>query len=192
MTRFGRAGEHPGSCTHTTRRERRSCCAAPEAAHESADGGYEPPRRSGRDSRSSRVDRRRLTWRTGRGEDVPQQAWSKKRERQYEHIKDGLEDRGSRRGRGRGDRRPHREQGAGAQRGGEQASRTSTDDISSSRRGGLRSHRGSRRPDQGAAVRGGQGQERGGPLDDDQGRAGARGRPLTAVARNRGSGMIAA
>ena len=25
---------------------------------------------------------------------VPQQAWSKKRERQYEHIKDGLTDRG--------------------------------------------------------------------------------------------------
>src|SRR5690242_12571647 len=26
---------------------------------------------------------------------VPQQAWSKKRERQYEHIKEGLEDRGT-------------------------------------------------------------------------------------------------
>ena len=26
---------------------------------------------------------------------MPQEAWSKKRERQYEHIKEGLEDRGT-------------------------------------------------------------------------------------------------
>ena len=42
-----------------------------------------------------------------KGADVPQKAWSEKRERRYE-----------------------------------QASRTSTDDISSGRRGGLRSHKG--------------------------------------------------
>ena len=50
---------------------------------------------------------------------MPQQAWSAKRERQYEHIKDSLEGAGHLRGQGRGDRRPHREQGAGARRRGE-------------------------------------------------------------------------
>ena len=47
---------------------------------------------------------------------MPQQAWSKKRERQYEHIKEGLEDRGRERGHRRGDRRAHRQQGAGPRR----------------------------------------------------------------------------
>ena len=73
---------------------------------------------------------------------MPQQAWSDKRERQYEHIKDGLTDRG---------RSEHVAEEIAARtvnkeraRAGEakQASRTSTDDISSGRRGGLRSHRG--------------------------------------------------
>lgn len=73
---------------------------------------------------------------------MPQQAWSKKRERQYEAIKEGLEDEG----------RPEsvaqeiaaRTVNKARARSGEskQASRTSTNDISSSRRGGLRSHRG--------------------------------------------------
>lgn len=75
---------------------------------------------------------------------MPQQAWSKKRERQYEHIKEGLEDRG------RDDdeaeeiaaRTVNKERArAGESR---QRSRTSTDDLSSSRRGGLRSHSGPR------------------------------------------------
>jgi hypothetical protein len=74
---------------------------------------------------------------------VPQQAWSDKRERQYEHIKEGLEE--------RGDSEPEAEEIAARTvnkeraRSGEarSASRTSTDDISSGRRGGLRSHRGS-------------------------------------------------
>lgn len=74
---------------------------------------------------------------------MPPKAWSKKRERQYEHIKEGLEDR----------ERPEsvaeeiaaRTVNKERARAGEaaQASRTSTDDISSSRRGGLRSHSGS-------------------------------------------------
>jgi hypothetical protein len=73
---------------------------------------------------------------------MPQGAWSKKRERQYQHIKEGLEDRG---------RSEHTAEEIAARtvnkeraRSGEsrQASRTSTQDISSSRRGGLRSHRG--------------------------------------------------
>ncbi len=73
---------------------------------------------------------------------MPQRAWSAKRERQYEHIKEGLEERGR--------SEPVAEEIAARTvnkvraRSGEaqQSSRTSTDDISSSRRGGLRSHRG--------------------------------------------------
>ncbi len=74
---------------------------------------------------------------------MPQQAWSKKRERQYEHIKEGLEDRG--RGEDEAEEIAARTVNKERARSGEseQASRTSTDDISSSRRGGLRSHQGS-------------------------------------------------
>lgn len=74
---------------------------------------------------------------------MPQQAWSARRERQYEHIKEGLEDRG------RDEetaaeiaaRTVNKERARSGEA--EQRSRTSTDDISSGRRGGLRSHRGS-------------------------------------------------
>ena len=74
---------------------------------------------------------------------MPQQAWSKKRERQYEHIKEGLEDRG--RDEDEAEEIAARTVNKERARAGEatQASRTSTDDLSSSRRGGLRSHRGS-------------------------------------------------
>jgi hypothetical protein len=73
---------------------------------------------------------------------MPQQQWSKKRERQYEHIKDGLEDSG--RGEDEAEEIAARTVNKERARSGEakQASRTSTDDISSSRRGGLRSHSG--------------------------------------------------
>jgi hypothetical protein len=73
---------------------------------------------------------------------MPQPGWSKKRERQYEHIKGEL------RGHGRGEdlaeeiaaRTVNKERArAGEAR---SASRSSTDDISSGRRGGLRSHSG--------------------------------------------------
>ena len=74
---------------------------------------------------------------------MPQQAWSKKRERQYEHIKDGLEERG--RSEDVAEEIAARTVNKERARSGEaeEASKTSTDDISSSRRGGLRSHRGS-------------------------------------------------
>ena len=74
---------------------------------------------------------------------MPQQAWSDKRERQYEHIKDGLLERG--RSEDTADEIAARTVNKERARHGEaqQASRTSTDDISSGRRGGLRSHRGS-------------------------------------------------
>ena len=73
---------------------------------------------------------------------MPQQAWSKKRERQYEHIKEGLEDRG--RSEDVAEEIAARTVNKERARAGEAAtaSRTSTDDISSGRRGGLRSHRG--------------------------------------------------
>jgi hypothetical protein len=74
---------------------------------------------------------------------MPQQAWSAKRERQYEHIEEGLEKGGRPKKVAKqiAARTVNKERArAGEAR---QASRTSTDDISSSRRGGLRSHAGS-------------------------------------------------
>ncbi|MCU1501275.1 MAG: hypothetical protein JWM12_629 [Ilumatobacteraceae bacterium] len=73
---------------------------------------------------------------------MPQSGWSDKRERQYEHIKSGLRD--------RGDSEDLAEEIAARTVNKERArageakdpSRSSTDDISSSRRGGLRSHSG--------------------------------------------------
>ncbi|HEY2564672.1 MAG TPA: hypothetical protein VGI44_13235 [Acidimicrobiales bacterium] len=74
---------------------------------------------------------------------MPQQAWSDKRERQYEHIKEGLEERGE--SESEAEEIAARTVNKERARSGEarSASRTSTDDISSGRRGGLRSHRGS-------------------------------------------------
>ena len=74
---------------------------------------------------------------------MPQQAWSEKRERQYEHIKEGLEDRG--RSEDTAEQIAARTVNKERARSGEadQKSKSSTDDISSGRRGGLRSHSGS-------------------------------------------------
>ncbi|MGW7680928.1 plasmid stabilization protein [Kribbella sp. NPDC054772] len=68
---------------------------------------------------------------------------NRKRERQYEHIKAGLEDRG--RSADVAEEIAARTVNKERARSGEatQTSRSSTDDISSSRRGGLRSHSGS-------------------------------------------------
>ena len=73
---------------------------------------------------------------------MPQQAWSKKRERQYEHIKEGLEERG--RSEDQAEEIAARTVNKERARAGESktASRSSLDDISSGRRGGLRSHTG--------------------------------------------------
>ena len=73
---------------------------------------------------------------------MPQPGWSKKRERQYEHIKDGLRKRGEPEDTAEeiAARTVNKERArAGEAR---QASRTSVQDISSGRRGGLRSHAG--------------------------------------------------
>ena len=75
---------------------------------------------------------------------MPQKAWSAKRERQYEHIKDGLLDRGS--SEDKAEEIAARTVNKERARAGEakEASRTSVKDISSGRRGGLRSHGGPR------------------------------------------------
>ena len=69
-------------------------------------------------------------------------AWSGKRERQYEHIKEGLEERG--RSEDTAEEIAARTVNKERARSGEakESSRSSTDDISSGRRGGLRSHSG--------------------------------------------------
>jgi hypothetical protein len=74
---------------------------------------------------------------------MPQRAWNNKRERQYEHIKEGLEDRGrpEKKAAEIAARTVNKERARAGES--EQKSRTSTQDISSSRRGGLRSHSGS-------------------------------------------------
>src|SRR3989442_13721173 len=74
---------------------------------------------------------------------MPQRAWSAKRERQYEHIKEGLRERG--RSKDTAEEIAARTVNKERARSGEakESSRLSRRDISSGRRGGLRSHRGS-------------------------------------------------
>jgi len=73
---------------------------------------------------------------------MPRPEWSSKRDRQYEHIKEGLLDRGESEDTAEeiAARTVNKERARAGES--ETASRTSTDDISSGRRGGLRSHRG--------------------------------------------------
>jgi plasmid stabilization system protein ParE len=75
------------------------------------------------------------------GDNMPR-SWSDKRERQYEHIKDGLEKRGK--SEDTAEEIAARTVNKERARSGEAKtkSRSSVKDISSGRRGGLRSHRG--------------------------------------------------
>ena len=70
------------------------------------------------------------------------EAWSAKRERQYEHIKDGLLERGEKEDTAEeiAARTVNKERARAGEA--KEVSRTSVDDISSGRRGGLRSHKG--------------------------------------------------
>ena len=70
---------------------------------------------------------------------MPQKAWSAKRERQYEHIKDSLEDRGT--SEDKAEEIAARTVNNERARSGEAktSSRLSREDISSGRRGGMRS-----------------------------------------------------
>jgi hypothetical protein len=71
---------------------------------------------------------------------MPQEAWSAKRERQYEHIKDAEKKQGrsTKRAKEIAARTVNKERARSGETKG-RASRTSTQDMSSSRRGGLRS-----------------------------------------------------
>ena len=73
---------------------------------------------------------------------MPQRGWTAKRERQYEHIRSSLEDRGYREETAEeiAARTVNKERARAGEA--KTASRSSIDDISSGRRGGLRSHRG--------------------------------------------------
>ena len=73
---------------------------------------------------------------------MPQQGWSNKRERQYEHIKEGLRERGTKESKAEeiAARTVNKERARSGEA--KQKSRTSVKDISSGRRGGLRSHKG--------------------------------------------------
>jgi len=77
---------------------------------------------------------------------MPHSAWSDKRERQYEHIKEGLLERGT--GEDKAEEIAARTVNKERAQHGEatEASRTSIEDMPAGRRGGLRSHRGSRGP----------------------------------------------
>jgi hypothetical protein len=73
---------------------------------------------------------------------MPQRAWNAKRERQYEHIKDGLLERGETEDTAEeiAARTVNKERARSGEA--RTASKSSTDDLSSGRRGGLRSHSG--------------------------------------------------
>ena len=73
---------------------------------------------------------------------MPTRSWSKKRERQYEHIKEGLLDKGK--SEDKAEEIAARTVNKARAQAGEarQSSRLSREDMSPSRRGGLRSHKG--------------------------------------------------
>ena len=75
---------------------------------------------------------------------MPQQAWSNKRERQYEHVKDSVKKRGAstKKAKEIAARTVNKERARSGEA--KTSSRTSRQDISSGRRGGLRS--GTNRP----------------------------------------------
>ena len=72
---------------------------------------------------------------------MPQKQWSAKRERQYEHIKDSAKEGGASRSARRRSRRGRSTRSARAAARRRHRSRSSREDISSGRRGGLRSGR---------------------------------------------------
>jgi hypothetical protein len=87
--------------------------------------------------------RRMKSCRAGKdGGPMPRAEWSDKREKQYEHIKDGLLERGD--SEGLAEEIAARTVNKARARAGESktASKESINDISSGRRGGLRSHKG--------------------------------------------------
>jgi hypothetical protein len=107
---------------------------------------------------------------------MPQSAWSAKRERQYEHIKEGEKKQGrsTKRAKEIAARTVNKERARSGES--KTRSRTSTRDMSSYHRGGLRS--GTRRPkgpDEGAALQRGQAAQHPRPLAHEQSSAATRG-----------------
>lgn len=110
------------------------------AAHESDDPS---PGRAGHDRAGPRGSSRTQSPLPAEGViPMPQQAWSAKRERQYQHIKEGAKKRGEKESTAEeiAARTVNKERARSGET--KTASKTSTKDISSGRRGGLRSHRG--------------------------------------------------
>ena len=116
---------------------------------------------------------------------------SPKRERQYEHIKESAKERGE--STGRAEEIAARTVNKERARSGEAktASRSSTQDISSARRGGQRSHRGAGGPTKAQLYAEARRRGHEGPLVDDQGAIGPRGRPLTHPGPARAAPVIA-
>jgi hypothetical protein len=85
-----------------------------------------------------RTEKDHFQWRFDR----PQSKWSDMRERQYQHIKQGLQERGEREETAEdiAARTVNKDRARAGESG--TASRTSLDDISPERRGGLRPHQG--------------------------------------------------
>ncbi len=114
-------------------------------------------------------------------------AWSDKRERQYEHIKDSALERGESEDVAEeiAARTVNKERArAGEAR---ESSRSSTDDISSGRRGGLRSHQGSGGRTRDQLYNEARQQRHQGPIEDEQGRTRTSRRPLRRSNRHAGS-----
>ena len=109
---------------------------------------------------------------------MPQQAWSAKRERQYKHIKEGLEE--------RGESEDKAEEIAARTVNKERAQAGEAKDVEPvvderhlvQPAGRPPVAQGSRRPDQGPALQRGQEEEHRRPVEDDQGRVGEGRRPL--------------
>ena len=107
-----------------------------------------------------------------------------KRARQYEHIKDSLEERGVPRAEEIAARTVNKERARSGEAAGVVAALARGHLVRPSRRH-PREPQGTARPDQGAALRGGQGPRREGPLEDDEGPAPARGLTQARVTRTR-------
>ena len=107
---------------------------------------------------------------------MPQQAWSEKRERQYEHIKEGLREQG--RSEETAEEIAARTVNKERARAGEArtASRASVDDLSSGRRGWVAIPLRARRPDLSTALRRGEGSGDRRTFEDVEGATRARAR----------------
>ena len=124
---------------------------------------------------------------------MPQEAWSNKRERQYEHIKDSAKDRGAstKRAKEIAARTVNKERARSGEA--RTSSSTSRQDMSSEppRRPALR-HEPAEGPHEGAALQRGQADGHRGPLQDEQAAAPARGRSQEVIGsrRSHGAGYI--